>query len=293
MTPDVLCIGSVHWDMIGRPDPRVARTFPRGADLPGRIVRVPGGVALNVAVTLRRFGMVPALLGAVGLDGDGEALVESCRAMGLVTDHLTRTADPTDRFVAIETADGVLGAVADARSLEAAGARILEPLVDGQLERPWRRPVALDGNVTESLLRRIVHDEILRAADLRIAPASPGKAERLRAVLHHPSAVIYCNLQEATIVLDRPVDTAPKAAEGLIEAGAARVIVTDGARTAADATADRMHLAVPRPVAVVRHLGAGDTFMAAHIAAETRGMDAARAMEAAMEAAAAYVAGRA
>ena len=292
MTPDVLCIGCVLWDVIGRPDPRVARRIPRGADIPGRIVKVPGGVALTVAMALRRYGMRPTLLGAVGRDGEGELLVESCVAMGLLTDHLTRTDDPTDRYIAIESPDGVLGAIADARSLEAAGARILEPLADGRLGRPWRGPVVLDGNVTAPLLREIVSAPMLADADLRIVPASPGKAERLRAVLGHPSAVIYLNLEEAGILLDRRMTSAPDAASALLEAGAARAIVTDGPRHAADATAERTHLALPDEIEVVRQLGAGDTFMAAHVAAEARGADAPGALRAAMEAATAYVAGR-
>ena len=292
MTPDILCIGSVHWDVIGRPDPRVARRMARGADLPGRIVRVPGGVALNVAVTLRRFGMRPALLGAVGRDADGDALVESCRAVGLLTDHLTRTADPTDRYVAIEAPEGVLGAIADARSLEAAGSSILEPLSNGGLDRPWRHAVALDGNVTEALLQEITGAAILADADLRVAPASPGKAARLRRVLGHPSAVIYCNLEEASIILDRRQVEAPVAARALLRAGAARAVVTDGPREAADVTAGREHVELPAPVEVHRSLGAGDIFMAAHIAAEARRLAPPEALRAAVEAATHHVSGR-
>lgn len=290
--PDVVCIGSILWDVIGRPDPRVTRRMERGADLPGRIVKVPGGVALNVAVALRRFGLSPTLLGAVGRDPEGDALLESCLAVGLVTEHVTRTDGPTDQFVAIETADGVLGGIADARSLEAAGAAILEPLFDGRLERPWRGPVALDGNVTVAFLKRLREASLLAEADLRIVPASAGKAERLRSVLGHPTAVIYLNLEEANVVLDRRARTAPDAAVALVGAGAARAIVTDGPREAADATPRRTHLAMPHEVAVVRQLGAGDVFMAAHIAAEARGAAPTDAFSAAMDAAGAHVSGR-
>jgi pseudouridine kinase len=44
-------------------------------------------------------------------------------------------------------------------------------------------------------------------------------------------------------------------------------------------------------VKVARVTGAGDTFMAAHIAAEARGADNAQALNAAVEAAATYVSG--
>ena len=60
-TPDILCIGSVLWDVIGR----TASHMRVGSDVPGRITRLPGGVAMNIAMTLRRFGMTPALLTAL------------------------------------------------------------------------------------------------------------------------------------------------------------------------------------------------------------------------------------
>jgi sugar/nucleoside kinase (ribokinase family) len=50
--PDILCIGSVLWDIIGRS----ATSMRLGSDVPGRITRLPGGVAMNIAMTLRRFG---------------------------------------------------------------------------------------------------------------------------------------------------------------------------------------------------------------------------------------------
>ena len=52
MTPDILCIGSILWDIIGR-SPTSMRL---GSDVPGRITRLPGGdlrrdpAALRVAV---------------------------------------------------------------------------------------------------------------------------------------------------------------------------------------------------------------------------------------------------
>jgi sugar/nucleoside kinase (ribokinase family) len=286
--PDVLCIGSVHWDVLARPDPRVVRRVPHGADVPGRIVTVPGGTALNVAVALRRLGLQTALLGAVGRDAEGDRLVERCRAMGLATGALTRTDDPTDRFVAIEGSDGVIGAVADARSLEAAGSRILAPLTDGRIARPWRGPVVLDGNVTEALLREVAVAPALAEADLRVVPASPEKAPRLNAVLGHPKAALYLTLDAAAALLGRPVRSGAEAAEALLRAGAARVVIADGPRGSVDATPERTHLAPRAEIAAARPPEAGAAFVAAHLAAELRGRTARRALT---EAAAAEAAG--
>jgi sugar/nucleoside kinase (ribokinase family) len=174
-----------------------------GADVPGRITRLPGGVAMNIAMTLARFGLRPAMLTAIGRDAEGEELVAACARLGLRTDHAYRSDDlPTDRYMAIEGANGLIAAIADAHSLEAAGDKILRPLADGgwaARQAPWAGPIALDGNLTESLLADIAASPLFAAADLRVAPASPGKAERLRPLLSHPRATLYVNLEEANL----------------------------------------------------------------------------------------------
>jgi len=267
-----------------------------GADVPGRIVRVPGGVAMNIAVTLRRLGLVPTLLTALGRDAEGEELIAVCNRLGIGTDHAYRSAAlPTDRYLAIEDARGLVAAVADAHSLEAAGEQILAPLADGRLgsaDQPWNGLIALDGNLTTALLAEIARSPLFAAADLRVAPASPGKAERLRPLLNHPRATLYVNLEEAGLLCDTRFDDAPAAARGLLQSGATRVLVTAGEHVCCDGKAGAdLVTAVPAKVAVRRVTGAGDTFMAAHLVAERRGAGRAEALAAALQAAGAHVAG--
>lgn len=292
MTPDILCIGSVLWDIIGR-SPASMRL---GSDVPGRITRLPGGVAMNIAMTLARFGLRPALLTAIGRDAEGDELVAACARMGLLTDHVYRSEDlPTDRYMAIEGANGLIAAIADAHSLEAAGDKILRPLANGALGRidaPWRGLVALDGNLTEQLLAEMAVSPLFANADLRVAPASPGKAERLLPLLQHPKATLYVNLEEANLLTRGQSQSAAAAAEALLARGAARVLVTDGGRPCAEGTAGLgVIVDCPPPVMVARVTGAGDTFMAAHIVAERAGADRPTALARALAAAATYVSG--
>ncbi|MBY6089694.1 PfkB family carbohydrate kinase [Pseudooceanicola sp. 502str34] len=293
MTRDLLCIGAVLWDIIGRTGSRMRV----GSDVPGRISRLPGGVAMNIAMAAQPFGLRPVLLTAVGRDPEGDELVTACEALGMDVSHVHRSeSHPTDRYMAIEGENGLIAAIADAHSLEAAGARILTPLVDGTLgspEAPYTGPVALDGNLTLALLEEIAAHPAFAEADLRVAPASPGKAERLRPFLHHHRAVLYVNLEEAGLLCGRLFTSAPEAAAALIAGGARRVLVTDGSEAAADGCARREGIlsAAPPPVTVARITGAGDTFMAAHVAAELDGADRATALEAALRAAARYVSG--
>jgi sugar/nucleoside kinase (ribokinase family) len=196
MRPDLLCIGAVLWDVIGRADMHMGL----GADRPGRITRGPGGVAFNIARAAHARGLAPALLGVVGRDAEGAELVAALEALGIASGALYRSDDlPTDVYMAIEGANGLIAAIADAHSLEEAGDKILAPL-DGPFAG-WSGPVALDGNLTEAALARTAADPRLAAADLRIAPASPGKAGRLRPFLGGRPAVLYVNLEEAGLLL--------------------------------------------------------------------------------------------
>ncbi len=289
--PDILCIGSVLWDIIGRSPAHMTA----GADVPGRITRLPGGVAMNIAMTLARFGLRPALLSAIGRDPEGDELMAAAARLGVETGHIYRSDDlPTDRYMAVEGANGLVAAIADAHSLEAAGDKILRPLSDdtlGSAAAPWPGPVALDGNLTQGLLADIAASPLFSAADLRIAPASPGKAERLLPLLPVRNATLYVNLEEAGLICQRRFATAPEAAEGLLERGAVRALVTDGGNRTADGMAGGVLTAEPPAVLVTRITGAGDTFMAAHIVAETRGEDRDAALRSALAAAAHYVSG--
>lgn len=291
LKPDILCIGSVLWDVIGRS----ASAMRQGSDVPGRITRLPGGVALNIAMTLARFGLTPALLTAIGRDAEGDELIAACATRGLITQTVYRSDDlPTDRYMAVEGANGLIAAIADAHSLEAAGAKILAPLSDGQLataDAPYRSYVALDGNLTLDLLSEIARSPLLAQADLRVAPASPGKAERLAPFMSATRGTLYVNLEEAGLLCQRSFDTSRDAAKAMLDRGAARVLVTDGGADATIGFGDTYLTQTPPQVLVTRVTGAGDTFMAAHIAAEAYGSAPDTALDRALTAAATYVSG--
>lgn len=246
-------------------------------------------------MALGRFGLSPILLSAVGRDPEGNELIQACSELGLIPDHIYRSEDlPTDRYMAVEGANGLIAAIADAHTLEAAGEKILKPVVNGPLgnqNQPYTGFLALDGNLKLPLLEKISLDPRLASADLRVAPASPGKAERLLPFLNHHRATLYVNLEEAGLLCQTEFNSSDTAAKGLLERGAKRVLVTDGGKSATEANLDGSFTLTPPEVLVTRVTGAGDTFMAAHIAAEAKGSGRQAALESALHAAATYVSG--
>jgi len=290
--PEILCIGSVLWDVIGRS----TRTMQAGSDVPGRITRLPGGVAMNIAMTLRRFDLNPALLSVIGQDPEGVELIEAAEILDLNTNFLYRSDDlPTDQYMAIEGSNGMIAAIADAHSLEAAGDKILAPLENGQLgsaDNPFEGLIALDGNLTQGLLAQIATSPLFSKSDLRIAPASPGKAKRLLPLLGHKGATLYVNLEEAELLCQQNFSDAQLAAQSLVARGSNRVLVTHGPKDAVLADAIGCVRATPPAVLASRVTGAGDTFMAAHIAAELLGLRSVAALQYASNAAATYVSGK-
>ena len=103
--------------------------------------------------------------------------------------------------------------------------------------------------------------------------------------------VLYVNLEEAGLLCMQSFSDSAEAASALVARGASRALVTNGGQPASDASAEGVISECPPEVLVTRVTGAGDTFMAAHIAAELRGADRATALDEALAAAATYVSG--
>ncbi len=268
----VLCIGAAHWDIIARAEGRVAF----GDDLPGRIDERPGGVACNVALALARAGVEVRLAATVGRDAAGDALASTLAEAGVGLE-LHRIPAPTDRYVAIEDGAGrLVSAVADMRALEVGAGNLVSGLAAAGAI------VVADGNLPEAALAALP-----RTPDLRLVPASPAKALRLRALVQG-GAAIYANRGEAEALTGTA--GAHEAARALSAMGAGFALVTDGASRVVLARDTTVTSAIPHPTdgSVT---GAGDALVAGHIAAGLRGLDDAAALDEAVAAAARHLTG--
>jgi sugar/nucleoside kinase (ribokinase family) len=89
------------------------RTLERGSDVPGRVSLVQGGSAANTARWLARLGAKVTLIGAVGRDPAGRALVDAVRSDGVIV-RVSRVAGArTGRIGVLVTPDGERSFVAD------------------------------------------------------------------------------------------------------------------------------------------------------------------------------------
>lgn len=286
----VLCIGSALWDIIAS----TSCDMQPGNDVAGIIRRRPGGVALNIALALVNRGQPATLLTTIGNDPQGDELVAELEAAGVDCQYVTRIDDPTDNYLAIETTSGVVfGAIADCASLEKAGDLILAPVRNGRLataDNPWEGSVVIDGNLPVSTLESIAENRDFDAAHLSFVPASPGKAERMRAALKAQSGTLFVNKGEAEILCKREIVSSSEASELLRELGAFRAVVTDGPNESALCDENGTIKVTPPKVEAKTTTGAGDVFLATFVGAEIASTLALREiMEASVKAAADHV----
>ncbi|WGI20380.1 PfkB family carbohydrate kinase [Amylibacter sp. IMCC11727] len=283
------CIGSVLWDIVGRSD----RHMKAGHDVPGRIIRIPGGVMMNIAMALRMHDVPVSLLTSLGADPAGRDLLQEATQRGMET-ALVHISDshPTDQYMAIEGSNGLIAAIADAHSLEAEADAVIAPMRDGRVgtvDAPYDGMIVCEGNLPQATLDYMSGAAEFSMADVRLAPASPGKAERLKPFFKHSKATFYVNLIEANILLGTKLATAPEAAAAMVDAGVFRAAVTDGPNMTAIADDRGVQSALPPAVTVLRVTGAGDVFMASHIAADMRGLTGAEALDFALTHTATYI----
>ena len=259
--PKILCIGSILWDIIGYSITPLAR----GDDKEGIISRQPGGVAMNLAVRLSRYGITPAIISALGDDTAGLELIEICKKHSIIWDDiLVCPKRRTDFYMAIEDPDGVALAIADTRLLTENKRKVLNPLISGRYKN-WNSPIILDSNLSSEVLEELRYNSAFKNSDFRLAPGSPSKVDRLIMFLTHSGSSIYLNLKEANYILRKTFQSSVDAALEILSYGLNSVLVTNGERTACFAQGNELIKLKPPTVKVSKLTGAGDVLMATHI----------------------------
>jgi pseudouridine kinase len=219
-----------------------------------------GGVARNIAENLVRLDVAVSFVSIVGDDESGRSLAGHLRSLGADVSGVIVTAErPTAEYVAVLDPRNDL-------AIGLADMAIFDLLTPARLEKAWPTIasagwVLADCNLPAETLSLLV--ERARREEFRLAvnTVSSPKALRLPKDLSGID-LIFTNLDEATALLGRVPHSPVEAAPALLESGAARAIVTEGAKGYAVASVEGVVAAKAVPARPVDITGAGDAFAA-------------------------------
>ena len=242
----------------------------------------PGGKGANQAVAAARAGVATTMVGAVGRDAAGDALLQRLVAFGVDVEPVFRTSSPTGSAIVLvdDSADNQI-VVRPGANADLSAAHVTRALSE---VRP-QDVVAVQCELAEDVIVAALRAGRSAGATviLNWAPVVPLPADVVSA-----ASVVVVNRAEAAALADLPDDASGSAlAETLHRRFGVAVVVTLGATGSVAATAGRTLPVTSVPTGhVVDTTGAGDSYVGTLAAALTRtGIDLAQAMAAAAAAA--------
>ena len=270
---DVVVMGSLNMDLVVR-----AERIPRpGETVSGRdLVTVPGGKGANQAVAAAKLGLSVEMVGCVGQDAFGEALLESLTRQGVGIDNVRRIAG-----VSTGTAMIVLDA-------QGQNAIVVSPGANGRLDLEHVH-AARDLIARSSYLLMqfevplpSVREAIRLAKELgKRVVLNPAPARSVEPDFWQGVYCIVVNESEAEILTHTSVSNlagAETAGRVLYEWGIPVAIVTLGAQ-GAWVVSENLSVHVPaRRVNVVDTTAAGDAFVGGIVAGFIKGLSLADAV---------------
>lgn len=267
----IAVVGGMNMDIGGSP---LGSLVPRDSN-PGCVTMRPGGVGRNIAHDLRLLGQEVSLLSAVGDDANGQALLLSCRTLGIdveMTLVRPRERSSTYLYITDETGDMRL-AVSDMAITDRITPAALEPWI-ARLNAA--DAVVVDANLSEAALEFLAEK---LTVPLYADPVSAAKAPRLKRILGRLTVLKPNRLEAEALTGEKDPETAARL---LLAAGVKRVFLSMGDKGLLACEGETI-LRLPRKkAAVVNTNGAGDAAMAAMVWAGTHGFDLERSARAAL-----------
>ena len=269
--PHIVVVGSINMDLVAR----VTRLPAPGETVAAsRWETIPGGKGANQAVAAARMGARVSLIGRVGNDDHGGALLRGLKEAGVGVRHIAR-----EPLLPSGLAMIAVDALGQNTIITHAGAN--GALLARQIDEAWDSLGSVDALIIQF---ETPAPGLLRAAERAneqgipvLFNASPAPPAHLAGDLLKRTTILVLNETEAnklTGVIVRNRRDAELAADQLIERGVQGVIVTLGAQGALMMSADQPvnYLRAPL-VKAVDTVGAGDTYIGALAVALCEGMD--------------------
>ena len=259
--PDVTVVGSLNLDLIVN-----VQALPgRGETVVGSSVRLlPGGKGANQAAAAAALSPSVAMIGRVGDDSSGTALVDDLLARGVDVSGIARSKEPTGTAtVAVEAESGEnLIVVAPGANAALAAADVTVDAVATASVVLVQLEIPLD-----TVAAAVAHARGLVV--LNPAPSAPLPAE----VLTRADVLVPNEWELARLAGRSPADDSPAALAELARSVTSRdVVVTLGDRGAlVVASSGALSVIEPPTVSVVDTTGAGDCFCGALCVALARG----------------------
>jgi ribokinase len=279
MSKAIVVVGSLNMDLVVRA-PR--QPTPGETILGGPFHTIPGGKGANQAVAIARLGYPVVMVGRVGADAFGQALLENMAAVGADTTWVRRDAEAASGVALIIVDDAGQNSI-----VVASGANMRLTEADVEAARETIAAAAALVLQLESPLPTVAHAVGLAHEHgvpviLNPAPARPLGAELLKQVDY-----LIPNENETTLLTDIKVSddaSAKLGAEKLLAAGVGTAVITLGERGALLA-GERERLLLPAyQVTVVDTTAAGDAFVGAFAVALAEGRPLREATKMAMAA---------
>jgi ribokinase len=264
MSRTIVVVGSLNTDLVVR-----APRLPQAGEtlLGGEFSTFPGGKGANQAVAAARLGGIVTMVGRVGKDDFGEALVQGLAQNGVNTAQVRRdpqaatgvaliTVDEAGQNTIVVASDANMHVTAD--DIHAAEPAIREA-----------RVMVLQLEIPLPAVQRAI--DLARKHGVTVvlnpAPAQPLEHRLL-------AGVDYLIPNQGELALLAGLEDIPTAARHLREAGVRNVIVTLGGEGVLGLDEHGEFLLAAHPVQVVDTVAAGDAFVGAFAVALVEGRPA-------------------
>lgn len=240
----------MNLDLLGVPD----GTLLLRDSNPGRVLTRPGGVGRNIAARLRTLGAEVSLLTALGNDERAQLLESFCRAEGIDLTLSLRTELPCPTYLCIHDEKGdMAAAVSDMTAID----RLTPAALSERLPQINRSAACVaDANLPADTLAALAKGVYV---PLIADPVSTVKAQRLRPILPHLTAIKPNQLEAAALTGESRVENA---AEALLRAGVRFAFISLGPEGVYYASREEKGVMPAKKLPPVPLTGAGDALCA-------------------------------
>jgi pseudouridine kinase len=250
----IICIGGANIDRKGYVD-----ELQMGTSNPIQFSSTTGGVARNIAENLGRLNIPVSLVSTVGLDAEGEQLLEDTGKYVDTRLVMHVTGQNTGSYTAILSRDGeLITAFADMNVYDTMTPKVMETFRQELLNA---RVIVLDTNIPAESIDWVIQFCREEEKTLCLAPVSSLKIKKLPAQLHGVNFFI-ANEHEARTYTNMMKEDLESVCDQLLSLGCEKVVITRGKDGVVYKSKEEYGLIDAQKVDVVDVTGAGDAFIA-------------------------------